>query len=291
MQAWLSLLWPCRWRVPRRAPHGAVAAATTAAEATASPHTKTNASRNGRSTNGSQDRATDRAVHLAGEPGYDAGFSIRQPERAEHATLNPTLLHDPAAATMSGTGRHPFEQHAASNAGGTFSGRDTFAALDAEADSPAATWIQTGTRRAEAGYQDPALGWVGVRAQAGNGGVHAAVVPGSAEAAQALNGHLTGLNAFMVEHHGQSSTVTLAPPETGTAGREADQSQGMQHGNAQQQENPAGRETSSREPDSQHSAASQRGIPALSMPADSVTQMDGSASVVALPGVHISVMA
>jgi hypothetical protein len=87
---------------------------------------------------------------------------------------------------------------------------DTFAALDAERMGSPATWIHAGTHHAEAGYLDPALGWVGVRADAAGNGVHATVLPGSGEAAQVLGSHLAGLNSYLSEHHGQSTTVTLA---------------------------------------------------------------------------------
>jgi hypothetical protein len=87
--------------------------------------------------------------------------------------------------------------------------QDTFAALD-NAASPASTWIHTSAHHAEAGYLDPSLGWVSVRADAGAGGMHAAIVPGSALAASTLGDHLAGLNAFLAEHK-HPATVTLAP--------------------------------------------------------------------------------
>ncbi len=92
---------------------------------------------------------------------------------------------------------------------------DPFAELDAHGTEPAATWLQAGTHHAEAGYLDPSLGWVGVRAQSSGSALHAAILPGSGEAAQTLGGHLTALNSFMSEHHGRSSTVTLASPDQG----------------------------------------------------------------------------
>ena len=94
---------------------------------------------------------------------------------------------------------------------------DTFAAIDAERTASPATWIHAGTHRAEAGYLDPALGWVGVRADAVGNGVHAALLPGSGEAAQVLGSHLAGLNTYLSEHHGQSATVTLGAREDAMA--------------------------------------------------------------------------
>ena len=79
-------------------------------------------------------------------------------------------------------------------------------------------WIHAGAHRAEAGYFDPALGWVSVRAEAASGGIHAAVMPGSAEAAQVLGGHMTGLSSHLAQQHGDTATVTLASAQDG-AGR------------------------------------------------------------------------
>jgi hypothetical protein len=92
--------------------------------------------------------------------------------------------------------------------------------LDTPAATPSTTWVHAGTHQAEAGYLDPSLGWVGVRAQASGVTVHAAIVPGSTEAAQALSGHLAGLNTWVAEHHGDSMHVTMDAPghrETGVA--------------------------------------------------------------------------
>ena len=113
--------------------------------------------------------------------------------------------------------------------------RETFAALDA---MPPTAWLHTGARRAEAGYFDPALGWVGIRAEAVGSGFHAAVTPGSAEAAQVLGSHLPGLNAWLSEHHGPSATVTMADFNHGQVGSGIDQG-------SQSEPRKDGRETSS----------------------------------------------
>jgi hypothetical protein len=111
---------------------------------------------------------------------------------------------------------------------------DTFAVLD-EARSPvSASWIHAGAHHAEAGYLDPALGWIGVRADSVGGGVHAAVVPGSPEAAQALNGHIGGLNAYLAGRHEHPTTVTMDTPQSGQ-GNESNFGQGGSHGQAEQQ--------------------------------------------------------
>jgi hypothetical protein len=110
--------------------------------------------------------------------------------------------------------------------------RETFAALDAETAPGTPTWIHAGAQRAEAGFQDPSLGWVGVRADMGADGVHATLVPGSADAAQALGGHLAGLNSFLAERHTPVETLTMAAPEGRWAGPLGDQgaSQRMNQG-------------------------------------------------------------
>lgn len=91
---------------------------------------------------------------------------------------------------------------------------DSIAALDREISSTAPVWVHSGAARAEAGFEDPALGWVAVRAELGGGSVHASLVPGSTDAALALGSHLAGLNAYLAEHHAGVSAVTLSAAES-----------------------------------------------------------------------------
>lgn len=141
--------------------------------------------------------------------------------------------------------------HAASDGGGKVSSPsssaaapatavgDTFAALDGDNGSSAApAWIHASAHQAEAGYQDPALGWVGVRAQVDASGVHAALVPGSVDAAQALGSHLAGLNAYLTEHHTPVDTLTLATPANGWSGQ--GMGQGLDQGGGQGSGHAAG---------------------------------------------------
>jgi hypothetical protein len=119
------------------------------------------------------------------------------------------LAHDPNGAhgamnTVHGNAGSATSSAAASTA------HETFAALDADTTTGTTTWIHAGAQRAEAGFQDPSLGWVGVRAELGGGGVHAALVPGSADAAQTLGGHLAGLNSYLNEQHTPVATLTMA---------------------------------------------------------------------------------
>ena len=102
--------------------------------------------------------------------------------------------------------------------------KETFSAMDAEPTQGASTWIHAGPQHAEAGFQDPSLGWVGVRADLGASGIHAALVPGSGEAAQVLGSQMAGLNAYLNEHHTPVETLTLA--SAGSHGNESLMEQG-----------------------------------------------------------------
>lgn len=99
--------------------------------------------------------------------------------------------------------------------------RETFAALDAGPAAGTPNWIHAGTQQAEAGFQDPALGWVGVRADLGAGGIHATILPGSAEAAQLLGGHLAGLDAHLAAEHIPVDSLRMANAE-GSGNQSAD---------------------------------------------------------------------
>jgi hypothetical protein len=121
---------------------------------------------------------------------------------------------------------------------GTASGPDTrevFATLDTENPTGRPTWVHAGAQQAEAGFQDPTLGWVGVRADATGGGVHAELVAGSADAAQALGGHMAGLNAYLADHHTPVESLTLTSSDGGRSGSDAGTAgQSMQQGAGQQ---------------------------------------------------------
>ena len=108
--------------------------------------------------------------------------------------------------------------------------QETFAALDEEYRTATPVWIHAGGNRAEAGFQDPTLGWVGVRAQVDASGEHAAVVPASAEASQALSGNLTNLGAYLADHHTPVQTLTLTSPENSSDGGNTNHSGGMEAG-------------------------------------------------------------
>jgi len=161
---------------------------------------------------------------------------------------------------------------------------EAFAALDGAgggAERPA--WIHTGAHHAEAGYEDPALGWVSVRADLGGGVVHASLVPGSVEAAQTLVTHLTGLSDFLAQRHPSVETVTVAAPEGGWGERSMGQQ--MQQGTGQQGGEQPDRGAQQGLPGNQPAALAGN-VPVL---ASSSGQLNEPAR--AGGGAHISVMA
>jgi hypothetical protein len=112
----------------------------------------------------------------------------------------------------------------------------TFESLDTEAVGGKPAWMYTGAQQAEAGFQDPTLGWVGVRAKVNGSGIHAVVIPNTADAAQALGVHLEGLNTFLVTQQTTLESLTVAAPEGHTSALDADaqSQQGMNQGAHQQ---------------------------------------------------------
>ena len=115
-----------------------------------------------------------------------------------------------------------------------------FTALDTANSKTGFTWSHLSARQAEAGYQDPVLGWVNVRAQSDSSGIHAALVPSSAAAAQSLRGHLDGLQAFL--HNQQTSvlTVQVSKPEAFAMGQGSGHGQGQNAGQGPPQNSPEG---------------------------------------------------
>jgi hypothetical protein len=92
-----------------------------------------------------------------------------------------------------------------------------FAAMDGAAPGGTA-WVHTGARHAEAGFQDASLGWVSVRAEAAGGGIHATLAGGDTQAAQALSGHLAGLNTFLEERQTPVQSIQVMQPGPGAMG-------------------------------------------------------------------------
>ena len=134
------------------------------------------------------------------------------------------------------TGTHePAQVAGGSSAAASTAGGDpahaAFSALDADPGMATPSWIHGSAHHAEAGFQDPALGWIGVRAELSGGNVHASLVPGSADAAQVLGGQIAGLHTYLAEHHAPVANITIAAPEGQDAGWSA--GQGMNHGAGQ----------------------------------------------------------
>jgi hypothetical protein len=166
---------------------------------------------------------------------------------------------------------------------------ETFEALDAAGAVAKPAWIHARAQQAEAGFEDPALGWIGVRAESASGRVHAEVVSGSADAAQALSGHMAGLNAYLAEHHAQVETLTLTAPEnrwTGTASDRNPGEAGTQQGAGQQ---PGQHTETSAESGSQ--LAPMEGSAAGTLAASLSSDSGGISEPWSLGGVHISVVA
>ncbi len=172
-------------------------------------------------------------------------------------------------------------------AGGT-AAEETFAAMDAGTEVGTPGWIHAGGQTAEAGFQDPALGWVGVRADLSGGNVHAALMPGSTEAAQTLSGHLAGLNSYLAEQHTPVATLTMAAASSG--GLETGAGQSMQQGAGQNPGQDAERNTT------QGQSSLRPSTTTITTPAvrGTVTEsggLDGVAPMGEMRGRYISVMA
>jgi hypothetical protein len=101
------------------------------------------------------------------------------------------------------------------------------------------TWTHAAPRQAEAGFEDPSLGWVSVRAGLNAGSISAVVVPGSADATQALGAHMAGLHDYLADQHSPVESLALATAQN--SGADAGWGQGMQHQSQQQsgQDSPA----------------------------------------------------
>jgi hypothetical protein len=113
---------------------------------------------------------------------------------------------------------------------------DPFQSLDSESAPGAPTWTHAASHQAEAGFQDPSLGWIGVRADMSGGAVHASIVPGSAQAAEELGRHLDGLNTYLAEQHTPVESLGMGAPAPKASidlgsGHLMQQGGGQQHSN------------------------------------------------------------
>jgi hypothetical protein len=139
------------------------------------------------------------------------------------------VLRDPSA-TLGAAGSTSRETLSSNDA--ALPEREPFATLDTATGPGTPSLVHAGIRRAEAGFQDPSLGWVGVRADTSGGQVHATLVPGSAEAAQTLDGHMAGLHSYLADVHTPVDSLTLSAPESRESAFSTSQNlgQGMNQG-------------------------------------------------------------
>ncbi len=190
------------------------------------------------------------------------------------------IAHETGAAQVTTSA-----QSAAGHAGPGASTADTFSALDGAGEAMHTTWTHAGPHNAEAGFNDPQLGWVSVRAGLGGGGITAEVVPNSAEAGQALGAHMAGLNNYLADRHTPVASLSLASAQS--SGSDAGLSRGMEHQGTQDQgQRQSGQDNT------------QAGSPVAEIPVAATARESASASssgVLELAphsaGVHISVMA
>jgi flagellar hook-length control protein FliK len=129
------------------------------------------------------------------------------------------------------------------------------------------------------------LGWVSVRADLDAGGIHATLVPSSAEAAQALNGHLAGLSTHLVEQQSPVASLTMASPSQ--SGVENGMGQRMQQG---AEGNPQGNAHEDAQAGSRANAPPASTTSVLNAPAQAGIRAS-FAQPGDLRGTHISVMA
>jgi len=232
-------------------------------------------------------------AHSPGAGGSAANGNTTPNSQISGAPANVSAMaHDPASAhgaAIAAGGLTGSSAHSSSGANAT----ETFAALDGGSVPGKPAWIHAGAQRAEAGFQDPTLGWVGVRADMSGGGVHASLVPGSADAAVTLGGHLAGLNSYLAEQHTPVETLTLAAPENREAGLGAgqDMNQGMSQGFNQGESPHAGQGAGAESPTNSVPGVSSTSVAASQEVSAEIGRIDGKTYDAGTGSVHISVMA
>lgn len=208
-------------------------------------------------------------------------------QRKEGPVLHPAGAGLDTAAPIPGTAAmHPPAGASSGNSalsGTTRAGvsSEAFSRLDAEAMAGSPRWIHTDGRQIEAGFEDPALGWVGVHAGLSGGSVHAVLLPGTTQAAEVLGAHMAGLSAHLAEQHAPVATLTLAGQGTVLDG--AAPGQDMQQGSGQNGEQDNASHT--KEARQADSAAPRERIANLNGISPSILTSDG------IRGAHISVTA
>ena len=207
-------------------------------------------------------------------------------DRASHALQPAGAMDSTGAPDIAASGRFPAEGNGAGESRlvdvqvprGT-SDQNPFAAMDAGVGNHSVNWAHAGPQHAEAGYIDPALGWVTVRADLHGGSVHAAVAGSTADSAAVLGAELAGLNAHLAEKRIpiESVTIASAPGQETHSGSASPNGSGQQGGRDERQD---GVEISTSIESRASSNASTR---------QSASGGDQQAMNLAGPGVHISV--
>jgi hypothetical protein len=144
---------------------------------------------------------------------FAAGSSVRIHKQDPPSSSGALASHSPnLAATTEATNAVSTPQKAIDAFSNDSRLQDTFTALESVSRNETGSfhWTRTGPTQAEAGYQDPALGWIRVRAESSGGVLHATLVPSSSDSAQALSGHMAGLHTYLAENRTPVETLTLA---------------------------------------------------------------------------------
>ena len=222
--------------------------------------------------------AGDRSIPTVGQSANPFG-------EAASMFRDPSSAREPATSSAGGAGPEPAL-------------RETFAALDADVAPGGLTWTHASARQAEAGFEDPALGWIGVRAESNGVGVHASLVPGSDAAAQELGTHMEGLNAYLAEHHTPLESLAMAAPEGRGAGHggEPGSNQGSSQSANQGSNQGAGQnppQQGNSEPESISAVLMPGRMPGVDRSVSAAVAVGQGAStpVSITAGAHISVMA
>ena len=171
--------------------------------------------------------------------------------------------------------------------------REAFAEIDNSVRPDAASWTHVGAHRAEAGIQDPGLGWIGVRADRSAGQIQATLVPGSSDAAQILGSHLAGLSAYLTNAHTHVTSLSIAQPEGQDAATRMGSGQGQGTGQSSDQgmSQNSGNNHSS---DSSHNfnpTASATPVAVRTGPQVTTDRLSQPSGLAEFSGGHISVMA
>ena len=189
--------------------------------------------------------ASPSALHMSSAPSFPVvrahgrTFSTQQRYASTGSALSadtpaPSLSQRFVPVAFSDAARH-FQQSTDAN---RTEMQDELSRLsDQSSNSPQQQWIHSGPRFAEAGFQDPSLGWVSVRAERDVTGMHAVLVPPSHDAGRILSAHLSGLNAHLADYQIQISPVTMSARSEGLidsgvgSGSQRDTAADREHGN------------------------------------------------------------